>query len=319
MQLSPLGNTGLDVAPVALGTGPLGEMFGPAPLDEAVRVVQGAIDLGVNLIDTAPMYLSAEERLGVALRGRRDRVILATKTGRFPGDDFDFSPERIRTSLENSLRLLGTDHVDVLHLHDIEWVPLDPLFDDSMAAMQELRDAGKVRFLGVTGYALPAMERAIHETDIDVLLTFAHGTLLDDSLAERILPIAAERGVGVMNAAALALGILAPHGTNMPGRHPAPEDVQRTAEAMRALAADRGIDLAFLANQYSIQRSGAATTVVGTAKLAHLESAVRAADTPIDEELLDAVLALRPPRPKGASAAQGQWQLGLPENRDPVS
>jgi L-galactose dehydrogenase len=308
VQTRPLGRTGIDVAPIALGTGSIGEMFGPVTVDEAVSAVHRAIDLGVNVIDTSVYYGSAEERLGIALEGRRDSVVLATKAGRFGYDDFDFSPRRLRASLEQSLRRMRTDHVDVFHLHDIEFVPLGAVFEDGMAALEQLKDEGKTRFVGMTGYPLETMERVIQQPGVDVILTYAHGTLLDGTLAERVMPLADRHGVGVMNAAAVTLGLLTPGGTNMQNEHPATPAIRASAERMRTLAEERGIDLAFLANQYAVWRSGAATTVVGTAKLKNLEAAVRAAETPLDPDLEQEFLALRP------AAAERQWSSGLPEN-----
>lgn len=308
MEQRPLGNTGLSVSPVALGTAPIGELFGPVTLDDAVHVVHRAIDLGVNVIDTSVYYGSAEERLGLALRGRRDKVILATKAGRFGSNEFDFSPARLRASLEQSLTRMKTDYVDIFHLHDVEYVPLDPVLTEGFAVLQQLKDEGKCRFIGMSGYPLPTIERVIKETNVDVVLTYAKATLLDGSLAERIMPVADERGVGVMDAAAVSLGLLTPNGTSIAKAHPATPAIRESANKMRALAAERGLDISFLANQYSIWRSGAATTVVGTGKIKNLESAVAAAQEPMDPELEEAFLALRPP------ATERQWFSGLPEN-----
>lgn len=308
MEMRSLGNTGLSVAPVALGTGSIGEMFGPASLDDAVHTVHAAIDLGVNLIDTSVYYGSAEERLGVALKGRRSKVILATKAGRFGPDEFDFSPARIRASLEQSLSRMNTDYVDIFHLHDVEFVPLDPILTKGFEVLQRLKDEGKCRFVGMTGYPLKTIERVISETNVDVVLTYAKGTLLDSSLTERIVPLASDRGVGVMNAAAVSLGLLTPRGSNIAEGHPATPAIRESAMKMRELAVQRGIDISFIANQYSIWRSGAATTVVGTSKIKNLKSAIAAGEVPPDPDLEAAFLSLRPP------PSDRQWVSGLPEN-----
>jgi aryl-alcohol dehydrogenase-like predicted oxidoreductase len=308
MQTQPLGETGLDVAPIALGTGSIGEMFGPATVDEAVKVVHRAIDMGVNVIDTSVHYGSAEERLGIALADRRDRIILATKAGRFGLDDFDFSPHRLRASLEQSLRRMRTDHVDIFQLHSIEWVPLGSVFEDGLATLHQLKDEGKTRFIGMTGYPLKTIEQVIQRPGIDVILTYAHGTLLDNSLAERVLPMADRHDVGVMNAAAVSLGLLTPGGSNLQIEHPATPAIRDSAARMRALADERGLDIAFLANQYAVWRSGAPTTVVGTAKVRNLEAAIRAAETPLDPDLEREFVALRP------APEERQWSSGLPEN-----
>jgi L-galactose dehydrogenase len=294
---------------VSFGTGSLGEMFGPLPERDALRLVDEVLASGINLIDTAAYYGSAEERLGKALTpAKREKVILATKAGRYGPHDFDFSPARIRRSLEHSLRMLQTDYVDVLHLHDIEFVDLDPVLTDSLEEVLRLRDEGKCRFVGVTGYPLGTFRRVLTQAPVDVILTYAKATLLDDSLTTDLLPLAEKRGIGVMNAAAVALGLLTQRGSQFGQDHPAPEPVRRAGAAMVALADELGIDLAFLANQYAIQRSGAPTTVVGVGRSASLRSAVEAATTPIDDELLDQFLALRPP------ADQRRWSMGLPQN-----
>ncbi|GAA2042744.1 aldo/keto reductase [Agromyces tropicus] len=309
MEFRRLGATGLDVSAVAFGTGSLGELFGPLDESDGIRLVHEAVDSGINLIDTSPYYGSAEERLGKALTdGRRDKVVLATKAGRYGFSDFDFSPSRIRRSLEESLRLLRTDHVDILQLHDIEFVPLGPVLTDAYDELVRLKEEGKCRFIGMTGYPLKTFSRVMEETDVDVVLTYAKGTLLDDSIRTVLLPIAEERGVGLMNAAAVSLGLLTPGGSKIEIDHPAPEAVQRAAAAMVELASERGTDIAFVANQYAIQRAGTATTVVGAGKSRHLQSAIRAADTPIDEDLLADLLALRPP------VAERPWPMGLEEN-----
>lgn len=305
----PLGTTGLQVSPVSFGTGPLGEMFGPLDENEAVRLVHEVIDRGINFIDTSIYYGSAEERLGKALGSRRDDVILGTKAGRTGIDDFDYSPKAIRQNVEQSLRLLRTDHVDVLQLHDIEFVPLEGPLGDGIAELQKLKDEGKTRFIGVSGYPIATMKRAMLETEIDVELTYAKGTLLDDSIARELAPIAADRGVGLINAAAVSLGLLTPQGpTITDGGHPATPAIREAAAHMVEWAGFRGLDIAFIANQYAIQRGGCATTVIGTRKLKHVDAAIAAATTPINEQILSDLLWFRP------KPDEQQWPSGLAEN-----
>jgi len=313
MKYSQLGSTDLKVSQLAFGTGPLGELFGPLDEADALRVVHEALDLGINIIDTSPYYGSAEERLGKALAGSRSEVILGTKAGRYGFDDFDFSPARIRRSVERSLTLLRTDYVDVLQFHDIEFVPLGPVFEDSYAELVRLREEGKCRYIGMTGYPPATMIRAMQETQLDVLLTYSHATLLDDTLERELAPVAATRSVGLINAAAVALGLLTPKGSSIEIEHPATAPIREAAARMVELAASRGADIAFVANQYAIQRSGCATTLIGTGKVSHLRSAVDAASAAIDEQLLQDLLALRP------SAQKRIWTSGLAENNAAVA
>jgi L-galactose dehydrogenase len=307
MLYRKLGRTDLEISAVSFGTGSLGELFGPLDEADALRLVDAAIDAGINFIDTSPFYGSAEYRLGKALPGKRDKVILGTKAGRYGLTDFDYSRKRVRDSVEHSLRLMGTDYLDILQLHDIEHVPLERVLNEGYAALVELRDEGKCRYIGMTGYPLATMRRVMSEVDLDVLLTYAHGTLLDNSIGE-LQPLAEARGVGLINAAALTLGLLSPQGSNVSFEHPASAAVQQAAARMVAFCKERGVDAAFVANQYAIQKSGCATTVVGVGKRKHLASAVEAVSTPIDEALVAELIALRP------ADGERQWISGLPAN-----
>ena len=308
MDFHPLGGTGLQVSAVAFGTAPLGDMFGAADHDTAIKSVHDALDAGINFFDSSPYYGGglAEERLGAALKGKRDDVIVGTKAGRYGFDEFDFSPKRIRDGVHRSLALLQTDFVDVLQLHDIEFVSLDGIFADSYGELVRLRDEGKCRFLGMTGYPLHTLRRAIAETDLDVVLNYAHFTLLNTELTDGLLPTARANGTAVINAAAVALGLLTPAG--LTADIPVSEAMVSASRRADRICRQHGTDIAFLANQFAIQRSGCPTTVIGTTKPHHLESAVRAAGEPIDEALLAEVLAT-------TEDVQGEsWSSGLKEN-----
>jgi len=124
MEYRTLGRTGLRVSKLGFGGSPLGNEFGEADPVEAERAVRCAIDLGVNYFDVAPYYgrTLAETRLGGALAGRRDKVVLASKCGRYDVAKFDFSAARIRASIDESLERLRTDYLDVFLAHDIEFV-----------------------------------------------------------------------------------------------------------------------------------------------------------------------------------------------------
>src|SRR5215207_4597864 len=118
MQYRPLGQTGFNVSVIGYGASPLGHEFGPADFDEGVRAVHAAVDRGINFFDVSPFYgrTVAEDRLGRALEGRRDKVVLATKVGRYgrEPEECDYSATRVASSVEGSLRRLRTDHVDLL-------------------------------------------------------------------------------------------------------------------------------------------------------------------------------------------------------------
>ena len=310
MEYRELGRTGLSVSVVGYGTAPLGDMFGITDEDAALQSAYRALDAGINFFDSSPFYGKglAEERLGKVLRGRRQEIIVGTKAGRYGPDEFDFSAERIRRGFEDSLRRLGTDYVDILQLHDVEFVDLEGPIGEGYGELLRLREAGMCRFIGMTGYPTAMTRRVMTECDLDVTLSYAHCTLLDACLTDEVLPLAQERRVGVMNAAAVALGLLThagppPHITQVVG-----ERICAAARRVVEVCERQGADVSFLANQYSIQRSGCATTLIGTAKQRHLDSAVAAAEEPIDEGLLAEVRA-------AVGRDRGRhWISGLPQN-----
>lgn len=310
MEYRTLGKTGLNVSAVSYGTSPFGGLFGPVPFEQAKAALFTALDLGINLIDTSSYYGDAEERLGRVASELPNDVLIATKAGRLDWEGFDFSAAGIRKSLENSLRLLNRDSVDVFQLHDVDFCPLDPIVSDAFEVLEDLKREGKCRFVGMTCYSLPTIRRVMLETSVDVVLNYAHGTLLDNSLSEELAPIATERGIGLMNAAAVSLGILVPGVLEKTEHNIASPASLRAAQQMARTAAEHGVDIAFLANQYAFQRVQAATTVVGTTNVEHLKSTVDALSAPIDDEVLNAVLSHRLP------LAEQQWSVGLPENED---
>src|SRR5688572_14780043 len=150
MQYRPLGQTGFNVSVIGFGASPLGNEFGPADFDEGVRAVHLAIDRGINFFDVSPYYgrTVAEERLGRALEGRRDRVVLATKCGRYGREpqECDYSAARVSASVDESLARLRTDHVDLIQVHDVENVD-EPnrIVQETIPALRKLQAAGKAR------------------------------------------------------------------------------------------------------------------------------------------------------------------------------
>ncbi|MGO1543258.1 MAG: aldo/keto reductase [Gulosibacter sp.] len=313
MRRNQLGETGLDVSILGFGTAPFGQLFGPVSFEQARKALLRALELGVNFIDTSPYYGDAEERLGRMAGEIPDEVLIGTKAGRYGIDDFDFSPERIRSSVENSLRVLKRDRIDVFQLHDIDFGDLDRILSESYDELVRLRDEGKVRAIGMTCYSIATSRRVLLETDVDVILNFAHGTLLDDSLSTELSPIARENGTGIINAAAVALGLLTPKVLESSDQVPDSVDLQpvATRDAARNMAVrakKSNVDIAFLANQYSTQQVDCDTTIIGTTNIRHLEDAVRATESELDRTLIEEVLSYRLP------SRSHQWQVGIQAN-----
>ena len=155
MKYRPLGSTGLSVSVVGFGGSSLGNAFREIDDSEGIRTVHVAVDHGINLIDTAPFYglTKAETVLGKALREiPREKYLLATKVARYgyKEEDFDFSAERVKRSVDESLARLGVDHVDFIQVHDMEFGSVEQIVTETVPALREVQAAGKARFVGIT-------------------------------------------------------------------------------------------------------------------------------------------------------------------------
>jgi len=309
MEQRELGKTGLSIYPISLGASSLGGgVFGPVDELEAVRTVHLALDLGVQLIDVSPFYgaTRAEAVLGKALRDiPRDRYILATKVGRYGDTEFDFSAERSRQSVEESLGRLGVDYIDLIQAHDVEYGDLHQIETETIPALHEIVREGKARFVGVTGYPLKALRALTKDADVDAVLSYNHYSLNDTTLQSSLADFQA-KNLGIINAAPLSQGLLNDSGT--PSWHPAPANIKALCAATAKFVRDRGSCLSKLAIQFSTQNPAIATTLIGTAIPAELARNLRWADEPIDEELLHAV------QERLASVKDITWTTGRPEN-----
>ncbi len=296
METRVLGRTGLRVPSLAFGASSLGQEFRSVTLDEAMRSVRVALDCGITLIDTSPFYGRgmSEVLLGVALRGvPRDSYTLCTKLGRYDLTHFDFSAKRVRESVDVSLHRMGTDHLDILLCHDIEFVPMQQIVDETLPAMRTLVEAGKVRFLGISGYPMKLFKFVLGQTDLDCVLSYNQYTLQNTRFADELLPVLEERGVGAMNAGPFSARLL----TNapLPAWLKEPESVKDAARAAAALCQSRGVDIAKLALQFSLSNPRIATTVAGSANPENIRNWAKWAAEPMDEDLLREVQALFAP------------------------
>jgi L-galactose dehydrogenase len=308
LPLRPLGNTGLLVSPIGFGGGPFGGFYGSFDESEGIRAVHHAIDQGINLIDTSPYYGGgkSEEILGKALVGGwRGKVFLATKAGRIAKDVFDFTFEGMVRSCETSLKLLQTDHVDILQAHDIEFEPnLDWVFDETWRALDHLRQQGKCRFIGMTGYPLGALEKAINNCKLDVVISYCHASLNDTTMITKLLPVAEARGTGIINASSLSMGLLTQAAP--PAWHPAPQEVKTAVLKAAAHCARKGADLATLAQQFTAHLPGVTTTLVGMSNIREVDTNIAAVSTKPDPEMLQAVLEILKPI-SGMGWPSGAW------------
>ncbi|GHH71668.1 oxidoreductase [Streptomyces sulfonofaciens] len=296
---------------ICFGASPLGAVYGAFAERDGIAAVHTALDLGITCFDVSPYYgrTLAETVLGKALRGTdRSGYLLATKVGRYGDTAFDFSAARVRRSVQESLQRLGTDHIDLIHCHDIEFGDLDQIVEETVPALRELQVAGLVRAVGVTGYPLPALAHVAERVHVDAVLSYCQYTVQDRRLA-RWRDRFARCGTAVLNAAPLAMGALTSRGPAP--WHPAPAEVLDACAAAAELCRSRGEDIARLALQFSVTTGGFATTIVGAAQAEEVRRTLRWIREPLDEDLLhDVEHCLAPARDRG-------WTSGRPENQHP--
>lgn len=311
MKTRPLGNTGIELPVLSFGASSLGAEFRSITLDEAMRSTKTAIDLGMNFIDTSPFYGRgmSEIMLGLGLKGiPRDSYLLGTKLGRYSDAHFDFSAKRVEESVHVSLQRLGTDHLDVLLLHDVEFVPLAQIWEETLPAVMKLKQQGKVRAVGFSCYPLKTFDLVLDqvEDDIDCVLSYNRYTLQNTSFVDHLLPRLEAKGIGAMNAGPFSARLLT--NAELPAWLKEPEEVKAAARAAAKLCTDRGVDIAQLALQFSCEHPGLATTIAGSANPANISKWAEWLTQPIDRELLAEVLAIFEPVKNSGHLE------GLPEN-----
>ncbi len=308
MNYRVLGRTGLRVSTLSFGGAPLGSAYGATTQDESTATVQAALEAGINFFDTSPYYgaTTAESALGRALEGvPRDRYILATKVGRYGLDDFDFSAARVVASVDESLARLQCDHLDLIQVHDLEFGRLEQVVNETLPALDGLRASGKVRFVGITGLPLRALTVAHSFWPADTVLSYCHYCLHDTTLAAAV-PAWRARDSGVINASALAMGLLSDAGP--PSWHPAPAALRDACRAAAEYCRAQGRSLADLALQFAFANSPADTTLVGMRTVAEVHLNVAAVAAAPDLEFIAKL------QQRFAPVRNLTWPSGRPEN-----
>ena len=309
MQTRRLGRTDLHVPILSFGASSLGAEFRSVTLDEAMSSVRVALECGLNLIDTSPFYGRgmSEVLLGIALKGvPRERYLLCTKLGRYDLQHFDFSAKRVAESVDVSLHRLGTDHLDIVLCHDIEFVPMQQIVDETLPALRKIQAAGKVRYIGISGYPMKIFRFVLEQTDIDCVLSYNQYTLQNTRFADEVVPYLMKKGVGAMNAGPFSARLLT--NASLPAWLKEPESVKAAARSAAAHCASRGVDIAKLALQFSLQHPDIATTVSGSANPENIRKWAKWASEPLDQELLAEVQSI-------FSAVKNiGHREGLPEN-----
>jgi L-galactose dehydrogenase len=310
MQYRTLGRTSLNVSVLGFGASPLGDVFGITDAKEGERAVQLAVDRGINFFDVSPYYglTLAEERLGCALRGRRQNIILATKCGRYGVENFDFSARRVREGVEESLRRLKTDYVDLLQAHDVEFGDVNQIIAETLPEMRRLQQEGKARFIGISGYPLKILRRIAEAVEVDTILSYCRYNLVTTDMDQVLTPFAREHQIGMINASPLMMGILTAQGPA--AWHPAPPQVRERALQAAFASGRRGVSFSLFALSFCLHHPYVSSTLTGMATPEEVEENLSALCLETDESLLKEVKDILEP------VSNTVWPSGLPENRD---
>jgi aryl-alcohol dehydrogenase-like predicted oxidoreductase len=296
MKIRKLGKTDLNLPALAFGASSLGQEFRSVSLDEVFESIRVARDLGLSLIDTSPFYGRgmSEVLLGIALRDvPRSDYLMCSKLGRFDINHFDFSAKRVSESIDVSLHRLGCEYLDIALCHDIEFVPLQQVIEETIPALRKIQQTGKVRYIGISGYPQKIFHTIAASTEIDCVMSYNQYTLQNTSFADQTIPMLKEKGIGIMNAGPFSARLLT--NATLPPWFRDPMPVQLAAKEAAKLCHSRGSDIAKLALQFSLMNEEISTTVAGSANPNNIRKWVEWANDPIDQELLQDVLTILAP------------------------
>ena len=308
MQYRTLGRTGIKVSPYALGTLMFASSIGNADHDDSIRIIHKALDAGINFVDTADGYGDSEEVVGKALKGRRDRVVLATKVGRPMGDDPNkqgASRRRIVTAVEDSLRRLQTDHIDLYQIHRP-----DPATDieETLSALSDLIRSGKVRAIGTSTMPAADIVEAQWVAERRGLERFRTEqppySILNRGIERDVLPLAQRYGMGVLVWGPLGQGMLT--GRARKGQQTdlirasflkAFSNEQRldAVERLIPLADEAGLPMTHLAMAFAIAHPGVTSALLGPRTMDHLDDLLAGLDVTLTDDILDRIDEIVPP------------------------
>ena len=317
MELRPLGRTGVQVSKLCLGTMMFGD-WGTRDHGDSIKTIHRALDAGINFVDTADVYSQGESEVivGKALAGRRDDIVLATKFFMPFDDDPNHrggSRRWIMTSVENSLRRLGTDYIDLYQIH--RWDPAVDL-DETLGALTDLVRAGKVRYLGHSTFPASTIveaqwvaERRGRERFVTEQPPY---NILVRNIENEVLPVARRYGMGVVAYSPLAGGWLSGRyrkdrqdGPTSPARQrlanrfdlSLPENQRKldAVELLSELAYDCGVTLIQLAIAFVLRHPAITAPIIGPRTMDHLETQLAAADIVLTDDVLDRIDEIVPP------------------------
>ena len=295
MNYNEIGKTGMKVSDLSFGASSLGGVFHDIRESEGINAVCKAVENGMNFIDVSPYYghYKAETVLGKALQLiPREHYYLSTKVGRYGKDGkntWDYSAKRATESVYESLDRLHIDSIDLINVHDIEFVDLNLVIKETLPALVGLKNKGIVKHIGITDLQLENLKWVIEHTapgTVESVLNFCHYCLNDDKLVD-FLDFFEKHDVGVINASPLSMGLLSERG--IPEWHPAPKALVEVCRKAVQHCKSRNYPIEKLAIQFSVSNPRIATTLFSSANPENVLKNIRFAEEPIDWDLVKEV------------------------------
>ena len=308
MQYRTLGRTGIKVSSYALGALALGTSIGNSDHDDSVRIIDKALDAGINLIDTADAYGDSEVVVGKALKRRRDGVVLATKFGRLIGEDPNHhgaSRRWIMTAVENSLRRLQTDYIDLYQVHRPD---PDTDIEETLSALSDLIHSGKVRAIGASQTPASEIIEAQWTAERRGLERFRTEqppySILSRGIEREVLPVALRYGMGILVWGPLGQGMLTGR-----VRHGQQTDLRRAhifrhlnderridvVEKLVPLAGQAGLPMTHLALAFAVAHPGVTSAIIGPHTMQQLDDLLGAVDLTLTDDILNQIDEIVPP------------------------
>jgi D-threo-aldose 1-dehydrogenase len=293
-----LGRTGIVSTRIGLGTAAWPR---EVPYEQTLDMVRTAFDAGIRYIDTAPLY-HTEEIIGRALQDLDlvDQVVIATKAGSYSDLEIGayysaYSSHQIRRSVERSLKRMGRDVLDIVHIHDVQTTDLPKVFGEggALEALIALRREGLVKAIGMGTLGLDCLQAAVDSGEVDVIQIFHTYTLLNQSAADTLFPAALEKGVSILNSAPYAGYILAT-GAVPDARYnyaPASDAVMEATRRIEAVCAAKGVDLPTVALAFSLRNPDIDVTIPASGKPKRVQQWINALNLPLTDGEWDEILA----------------------------
>jgi len=296
MKYHEIGKTGMKVSSLGFGASSLGGVFHDLKEKQGIEAVFTAVESGINFIDVSPYYgyYKAEKVLGKALKDiKRDKYYLSTKVGRYGENGvntWDYSAKKVTASVYESMERLNVDYLDIINVHDIEFADLHQVVDETLPALVKLKEEGVVKHVGITDLQLENLKWVIDhvaEGTVESVLNFCHYCLCDDKLAD-FLDYFEQKGVGVINASPLSMGLLTERG--VPDWHPAPKLLIEACARAAEYCKTKNFPIEKLAMQFSVSNDRIATTLFSTTSSDNVKKNIDSINEPIDWDLVKEVI-----------------------------